>query len=341
MKNAPIITVLAAMACLSLQASGQDVWDFEYGYDHVLSANANEHNSSVANAVKIHEGIFYYYQPANGNLNPGVITKKFTFANPTEEAYLFSVVHTFKWSYGEGSGSIHASKDGATWVPLASADPPLYGQYNSGAVNGLLPASVLGTNELWIRAEINTSGSSSLRNTAQYSRGMANGSDSFRIRVNLTPEPGTNENFPVMPTETEPDPEGRWGFVDVPGGGNWFDPPMATGYLYETDGASNFTLVELPTAVPDDDGLYLVTDSVNGSQVVAQGGSYSFPIPVDEFTITGIGPAVDGADSEAFPTYLEFDQSTVDFSMTPIPEPATMSLLAIGGIALIRRRRRT
>ena len=45
---------------------------------------------------------------------------------------------------------------------------------------------------------------------------------------------------------------------------------------------------------------------------------------------------MDGEDPLAFPTFLLFDQETVTFTMTPIPEPAMLSLLATSGLALLR-----
>ncbi|MDP6546705.1 MAG: PEP-CTERM sorting domain-containing protein, partial [Phycisphaerae bacterium] len=154
------------------------------------------------------------------------------------------------------------------------------------------------------------------------------------------PDPGSDQDNPVMPDNNQPDGDGGWNFGGVDGGGNWFDPPLATGYLYETDGLSNFTDVTLPTGLPDTDNLYTVDDGINPSVAVAGGGSYSFPVPVDSFTITGIDPAVDGGDPLAFPTFLVFDETTVSFTMTPTPEPTTLILLAAGSLAVLRRRRK-
>jgi hypothetical protein len=144
---------------------------------------------------------------------------------------------------------------------------------------------------------------------------------------------------PIVPSSPTPGPDGAWTFTGVSGDGQWFDPPAADSYIYETDGASNFTQVGLPTGLGDADGLYTITDSVNGSVVVGAGEIHTFPTAVDLFTVTGIDPDVDGGDPLAFPTFLAFDQLTVTFTQTPTPEPATLSLLALGAVAVLKRRR--
>jgi len=143
-----------------------------------------------------------------------------------------------------------------------------------------------------------------------------------------------------------PDPEmvgGDWVFSDVPGDGRWFDPIAATGYEYATDGLSDFTKVGLPFGHGGPSEQYTVTDAVNGTVVVGEGVTHQFPTPVNQFTVTGIDPAVDGEDPSAFPTYLEFSQPSANFTMTPIPEPSTFLLAAAGLLGLVfygRRRGR-
>jgi hypothetical protein len=148
-------------------------------------------------------------------------------------------------------------------------------------------------------------------------------------------QPGDSPDNPVLPDNFNDPPVSPpiWRFENVPGSGRWFDPPPASGYVYETNGLSNFTQVILPTTVGDADGVFSIRDSTNGTVSVAAGAAHSFPVPVAKFTVTGINPIVDGGDPLAFPTFLAFDQQIVSFTQMPIPEPATLMLIAAVAVA--------
>ena len=146
---------------------------------------------------------------------------------------------------------------------------------------------------------------------------------------------GTTPGNPVLPGAGA---DGFWKFFDVDSG-QFFDPPLATGFQYTMVDGSKFTKLGLPI------GYGNSFDVVVGGTTVASGltanSSYTFAGGgVASFSLVGIDPAVDPANGDAFPLYLEFNTSLASFNMEAIPEPATLSLLALGGMTLTRRRRR-
>lgn len=149
-------------------------------------------------------------------------------------------------------------------------------------------------------------------------------------------DPGDTAGNPVLPDEVDGT---TFIFNDAPGSG-WFDPPAASGYVYEMTSDTNFVSVFLPTfdLVPDADGEFIVS-SIHGDVTVFAGTSYMFPTPVDQFVITGIDPTVDGSDPLAFPVFLTFDGFSNSFTQTPIPEP-TAAALSVLGLAVWGARRR-
>lgn len=98
--------------------------------------------------------------------------------------------------------------------------------------------------------------------------------------------------------------------------GRWFDPPMVEEYGYRTLDGSYFSAVELPMGLDTVDGKFTIW--FDGTSVeVDEGVFFSFRDHhagggnlVDQFRITGIGPAVDAADPEAFPVRLAFWDGT-------------------------------
>jgi hypothetical protein len=140
---------------------------------------------------------------------------------------------------------------------------------------------------------------------------------------------GSSPTNPVLPSNGS----APWNFQNVPGDGRWFDPNPASGYIYETDGASNFTAVMLPLGYDLDD-LYTIDDG-SGPVSLAAGALYVFPTPVQSFTVSDIYLPVDGDNPLAFPTFLSFDQLQVTFTQTPVPEPSTLALLSMGAIGVV------
>ncbi len=148
---------------------------------------------------------------------------------------------------------------------------------------------------------------------------------------------GINGSTQGNPIVVAPSPNGFFRFFDVTSG-NFFDPPMATGYEYTMESNSLFTSVGLPYGLGNNFTIESSEGTVSG---LAEGGYHQFSSGVSTFKILGIDPAVDGSAPDAFPVFLTFDTETASFNMLPIPEPGTVVLMSLGlGALLIRRRAR-
>jgi len=124
--------------------------------------------------------------------------------------------------------------------------------------------------------------------------------------------------------------------------GDWFDPPLAEGFRYVMTSGSLFTrIADFPLGF---DSPFTITAESQNLGTFGPGESVDFVAllgyGVSEFLLSGISPAVDAEDPTALPLKLEFNTSTASFDMIPIPEPATLGLLAVGAVAMMRRRRR-
>jgi hypothetical protein len=135
-------------------------------------------------------------------------------------------------------------------------------------------------------------------------------------RVHLA-DPGSEQAAPILPTSQH---DGQWDFEGVVRQ-QWIDPAIAEGFTYSAAGDTLFTQVGLPVGLGDTDGMYTITDGVNGRVVVPAGAFYSFATPVSKFTITGISPLVDGSITDSFPAFVDFNQPSANITMVPINVP--------------------
>lgn len=119
--------------------------------------------------------------------------------------------------------------------------------------------------------------------------------------------------------------------------------PLVYGFQFEmTTPGVHFTQVEFPYG-PAFGDLTLAYDGTTVHFYHASGAPggdiYTFLAPVSLFSVTGISPPVDGAISNSFPVWINFDSTAASFTMTPltaqpVPEPAGAALL-FGVLVLI------
>jgi hypothetical protein len=114
--------------------------------------------------------------------------------------------------------------------------------------------------------------------------------------------------------------------------------------IFTTTDGSIFTTITLPSTVAGtldvsvdgiDLGQFQPGQEIDFSDFASELGDLLIGDPgVESFEITGL----DGLTN--FPLELNFDNSSADFSVTTsVPEPASLSVLALGSVALLRRRR--
>ena len=99
-------------------------------------------------------------------------------------------------------------------------------------------------------------------------------------------------------------------------------------------GAAVLTTVILAALV-----LVLATSGTAFGDETVKGGAVSWGTENVRYGFLPDDPTLD--DGQILPTVDSDPQALGSISYSPVPEPATMSLLVLGGLALVRRRRRT
>ena len=195
-------SLVAALCLLAVPAAAHAVPDFSYSHGDPYLATSQTYIVSTSNAVLYTEGVVHAWKPNVGgstfaNATPGRITYHFTFPSPTAEISLWMNMPTFYWSYSQGHNFLFGSTDGSHWTQLADVLPPAFGSARDlGTV--AIPASLLGANDLWLRADLYSYGGDAPQggvytNTSQLSRWATSNpsANSFRLDVTYVPEPAT------------------------------------------------------------------------------------------------------------------------------------------------------
>jgi hypothetical protein len=136
---------------------------------------------------------------------------------------------------------------------------------------------------------------------------------------------GCSQNNPILANQSEGN---KQTFKQVPRR-RWYDPITSYGFEFETLGDDLFTgILDFPIGL-DNDNLFTVSannlilgefgpgDSLDFTDLFGDG--------IDKFTITdisGLGPTPE----TAFPILLDFNNETVDFTMTRLDAPKTHSV---------------
>jgi hypothetical protein len=190
-----LIALFLVGAFITTNSHAQSSWDVQYGYANVFAPNAQNYIVQQQNIQTTDEGAGVTYWNPIVNGTPAVLTQEFTFSAPSTEIYLSADIASFNFGGNDyGSGSLWASTDGINWTELMSAPTPAYPGYEYGYAyfySADLPSSLLGANQIYIQAQLNTSGENIL---AQFMRENATGAGNyppFALDANVAPEPST------------------------------------------------------------------------------------------------------------------------------------------------------
>jgi hypothetical protein len=179
---------MAGLSLLTFKSEAQSSWDFQFAYFDVLDTNVLNYVVQQQNIQIVNEGdnISYWCPITNGT--EAILTQEFTFPQPTAQIFLLASLSSFNFAAGEyGSGSLWGATDGTNWVQLENAPTPA-GQGYGYTFQTNLPSSLVGKNQVWIQARLQTVGYNIM---AQFSR-QNNVTNAFELDVNYVTLPQAN-----------------------------------------------------------------------------------------------------------------------------------------------------
>jgi hypothetical protein len=133
-------------------------------------------------------------------------------------------------------------------------------------------------------------------------------------------------------------------FVSVSDGlGAWYDIAATPGLDIKISSSSLITHIGLPVGFNDNDNLLMFEDPTLGTINLAPGDIHKLSTAVSMLTLSGYNsPSLDSfsvqSNAASLPLFLSFSDLGSSFDTTFVPEPATMTSLALGAIAMCCRR---
>ena len=248
-------------------------------------------------------------------------------------------------SPGPGKQQMLIAKGGAGGTSMPHVQAPHFKRKRSsnmrgpggGSGNGSGNSGSSGLGSNGSSSGLNSTGSSGT--SGSNSTGSSSGDSGAGTSGNGGPAAGTDVSNPLMPNSTS---GSTYSFnTNVSAGAPLFaDPPLATGFIFTANpGSPDFTSVEVTTPLPNTPVLSITYDGQTSQ--FSSDSTFTFPDGgVSTFHIFGISPS-DVASGADFETKLTFTGSgNISFTETANPEPGSLTLLALGGCALVAARRR-
>jgi transposase len=177
---------------------------FRYSFASVLDEEADRYLVAAENMRKWNdprEELRVNYWGPSGNDQPGTLVFRFPFPGRSARISIETVLECWDFEkhhggFGRGACAVEASRDGTTWTSLR--DDIQEGRWGTNVtLGGELPASLLGSDALWLRLRLLTTRAEPKAGytVAQFARAIpGTGRDVFVIEADCVPN-----DFPRFP----------------------------------------------------------------------------------------------------------------------------------------------